>query len=241
MERDKWSVTRVAGHSLRVSDDAWPYAVRHRAAIAAHWTKRSVENPTLFNGGVFVLRAPRIEGGIMRGTYHATDFASFLYWREMGFDDLGTHDGFACAMVRASDGGYLVGRAAPGSLNDGFFVLPGGLVDRRDVTADGAMDVAATARRELHEETGLNPVELVQEPGLHVVAMGPLIGFGVTLTSADSRQTLVERVQRHLASTGQPELSEPQFLFDGADAPDRPLVDGTRLLLDAVAREHPQL
>ena len=225
----------VTACELRVADAPWPFAELNRSAIMTHWQRRSSQNSTLFNGGVFILRDPRIEGGIFRGTYYATDFASFLYWRDMGFNDPGTYDGFASAMVRAADGGYLIGRAAPGSLNDGLFVFPGGLVDARDVRDDGLMDIVGTARRELVEETGLDPDRLVVEPGLQVVRMGPLIGFGATFVARDSQSALLRRVRHHLATSDAPELFEPQFISHGEDLTSRPLVESTRLLLEAAA------
>lgn len=241
MSRFDERVVYLSDCQFRIGEAVWPFAERNRDEIAAHWARRTAENPDFFNGTVFVLRDVRVDGDVLRGTYAATDFASYLYWRETGFQDETTYDGFVSAILRAADGGYLVGQATAGGLNEGYSVIPGGFADPADVDSDGNVDVAGTALRELHEEAGIEAGMVQRIPGYFVAFMGPLVGMGVPLVAHETGEEVLQRVRAYLEASAAPELHAPRIVVDPSlegEAPGVRLLEGTRLLIEAFERHH---
>ena len=229
------TIERLDACELAVASGCWPFAVHYRDAIAAHWRRRAAENSTIFNGRVFVVRDVSVADGVLRGTQYLTDFASFLFWRETGFRDPGTFDLFASALVLSRDGRVLVGQAVAGSLNDGHFVVPGGLIDPRDVGPDGRIDIVACAARELAEETGLTSADFELVPGLLAAREGPRIGIGVTFQTAFTKAELLAKVEAHLAADAAPELTHPHVVDPAMPDPNIRLTPTTGLLLSGLA------
>ncbi len=156
---------QVARCALTVGAEPWPFAERHKDAIAAHWRKCQIARPKLFDGTIYLTRSFALEHGALAGTLVRTDFKTFLYWRECGGgDDQGVRDGFGAAVIRSAEGYVLLGRQSEGNLNAGLAYPPSGMIDARDVT-DGAVDIEASIVRELREETGLEASELARAPG----------------------------------------------------------------------------
>lgn len=211
-------VVRVERCELRVAGDAWSYAQDNAAAIEAHWLRRSRENARLFNGGIFVMRAMSICDGALRARFSATDFKSYLHWRESGFPESGARDGFGSALIRSREGHVLLGRQSPGNLNAGLAYLPGGFIDARDVAADGSIDIAGSIARELAEETGLDVALFERVPGFLVTSCGPLVSIAVELRSALDAQTLREAMLDGMARGGDSELAEAVVIRAARDA-----------------------
>ena len=141
------AVARLKTCRLRLVERDWAFAAQHRDAIAAYWEKAVAGNRKLFNGSIFVTENWSIYDEGLVGDAVPTRFAAYLYWREHGFDQGATAEAFATAVVVSADGGVLLARAVGGTLNGGLYVTPGGMIDQRDVTPDGDLDLAGAAGR----------------------------------------------------------------------------------------------
>lgn len=225
-------VCRLKRCELTVVEGGWPYAMTHRAAIAAHWQRRLAENPRMFNGSIHVLCRHGVRDGVLQGAYARTDFSSYLYWRENGFNDAPTCDGFASVLLRGRNGLYLVARAAAHTLNAGYDVPPGGMIDERDVDRAGRIDVVRYALRELFEETGLGAAEVVVGDEMWVARDGALIAIGIVCRSTLSDQDLVARVNAHNAADSDAELGGARW-FDAFSPSDVRVPRYMRLLGEA--------
>ena len=230
-------VIEVAGAELRVTDAAWPFALRHAQEIAAHWQRRARENPNFFNGAIHMLSAYTVSGdGVFSGRYLRTDFKSFLYWRETGWRDTSVMDAFGSALIRSAEGHVLLCRQRAGNLNSGLCVLPGGFIDGRDIAADGTIDIVHSVRREIAEETGLGEGQLRQAGGLMVATAGPALSIAVPWQSDLPGLELVRLANRHIAADPKGELAEvlavaPEDALGGG----LPLPDFVRVLLGKLA------
>src|SRR4051794_25615549 len=147
-----------------MTSGVWDFAVERAQEIAAHWRRRHAEQPKLFNGRVLMLSRHAVEGRTLRGEFIETDFADFLAWREFGFPASNASNGFSMAALRSAAGAVLLGEMAPDPASAGAIYFPAGTPDPQDVF-DGAVDLGASARRELLEETGLDPAQAEIAPG----------------------------------------------------------------------------
>ncbi len=205
------TVERVQSLELQVTQEPWPLARDKAEAIAAHWARRSAENPAFFDGRVLVLRHLTVSDGACRGTMSLERFSAFLYWRDHPGVDRQSFDGFVSAVLRSRDGDVMLARHAAGTLNAGRVVVPGGFLDPHDVTGDGTVDVAAAAARELAEETGIDVAQLARGPGFLVTRVGHQVSFAVEHRSALGTADLVRAMQDGLGShapDGVQELTE---------------------------------
>jgi 8-oxo-dGTP pyrophosphatase MutT (NUDIX family) len=81
-------------------------------------------------------------------------------------------DCFSMAALRSSDLAFLLGEMAPLTCRAGRIYFPAGTPDPTDVF-DGRVDLEASARRQLLEETGVDPSETVIAPGWTLVCSRP--------------------------------------------------------------------
>jgi 8-oxo-dGTP pyrophosphatase MutT (NUDIX family) len=153
-------VTPVAGIAARRLDEGWPWAEANRARIAAHWAELTRANPALFNGRVLVRRRQAVIDARLELDYVEADYASFIAFRDFGFPDPATGNGFALAALRAADGAWLLGRMGEHTANAGKIYFPAGTPDPDDVKPDGTVDLAGSVARELAEETGLTAADV---------------------------------------------------------------------------------
>ena len=200
-------VGTVEAVELAVREATWPFAVAHRAEIDAAFAQARRHKPDLWNGEVLLFRDCRIADGVLRGEAFVTDYASFLAWRRRPEADPAVRNLFACAAVEGSDGGFLLGEMAPGTANAGEIYFPCGTPDRADVR-DGHVDVAFSARRELQEETGIDPARLALMPGWRVVRGGALIALVRHMRAAEPAAVLRAAALAHLRRERQPELAD---------------------------------
>ena len=104
-----YRIEAVDALDFRMTSGVWDFAQARAEEIAAHWRRRSAEQPNLFNGRVLMLTRHAVEGRTLRGEFIETDFADFLAWREFGFPASNACNGFSMAALRGSDGAFLLG------------------------------------------------------------------------------------------------------------------------------------
>ncbi len=177
----------------------WPFVREHAGRIAAFWAEFCARNPASFNGRVFLLHEARFapDGGFAGACLEA-DFSAFIAWRDFGYPGGWLRNFFAMAALRAADGAFLLGEMAPGTANAGKIYFPCGTPDPADRLADGTIDLAASALRELGEETGLKAAELRVLPGWLCVDSAPCLAFlrevRLDLPAREARAMLLARI-----------------------------------------------
>lgn len=239
MLADGDSVLPISACRLRVSPERWPFSIREANAIDAAWERQRAANPHYFNGIVHLLRSDTVKlhqapyGASLNGELWATDFKAFLHWRGAGIAHAAALDCFGSAAIRSADGCLMLGRQRVG-LNAGRTYLPGGLIDDRDVGADGSIDIDASIIRELAEETGLDAARLTRVPGYLVIRTGPMVAIGVIFDAAESAMVLRERIRRHIAAEAQPELADMAIIATCGDLDQHDVPRYTRLAVEYV-------
>ena len=130
---------------------------------------------------------PGARDGALRlgGGYFEADFADFIAWRDFGFPGEPIENCFAMAALRSADGAFLLGEMAPHTANAGKIYFPAGTPDPNDVF-DGRVDLDASARRELMEETGVSADEAAVQGGWTVVFAEPARGLHEGHDAADA-------------------------------------------------------
>lgn len=208
------SVRELLDCKLVVAERSWPFAVEHAEAIARNWAGARLRNPKMFNGDVFVLDHWSVVDDVLSGVSLPAKFAAYLYWRDAGNLGARYSEAFTTAVVVSRDGGLLLARSVAGTLNEGLFGAPGGLIDARDVGAGGRIDVAGAAARELQEETGLRLSELEHRSGFLLAHIGAYLAIASVFKSALSGDRLLARVHDHLKAQDEPELEAPRVVYD---------------------------
>jgi 8-oxo-dGTP pyrophosphatase MutT (NUDIX family) len=198
----------------------WPFAETEAERIADHWRARVAQQPRLFNGRVLLLGRHALaadrRGVTLRGEYFETDFAAFLAWRDFGFPDLAVANAFSMATLVGADGAFLLGEMAAHTANAGRIYFPAGTPDPNDVF-DGRVDLAASALRELEEETGITADAVVCDPGWTVVYAPPRIACLKLMRLAESADAVKTRVEGFLAADPEAELSGMRIVRRPAD------------------------
>jgi 8-oxo-dGTP pyrophosphatase MutT (NUDIX family) len=202
---------------IEVEPWSWPFAATRRAEIDRHFAQRQRRRPALWNGRVLLLRRYDIDGKVLRGESFATDYASFLAWRDWDFADPSVFNVFAAAALRSADGAYLLGEMAAHTASAGQIYFPCGTPDDGDLQPDGRLDLAGSVGRELREETGLDIDTLDAAPGWTLVRDRCFLALVRRLTAREDAQPLRARILRHLASEARPELSDIRIVRGAAD------------------------
>ena len=103
-------------------------AVRRRrsAEIDRYFAEMQSQRSHLWNGRVLLLDRYAIADGVLRGACFETDYASFMAWRDWEFPDPCVYNFFAAAVLRAADGGYLVGEMASSTAGAGTDIFRAG-------------------------------------------------------------------------------------------------------------------
>jgi hypothetical protein len=210
-------VSEIDRVEIAVEPWQWEFARARREAIREHFAERQRALPTLWNGRVLLLNRYAVNDGALQGACFETDYASFLAWRDWEFPDTSVFNIFAAGALRAADGTYLVGEMAASTSSAGQLYFPCGTPDPKDISADGALDLAGSVGRELLEETGLDIETLEAEPGWTLVSDRGFIAVMKRLTAPESAQALRARIMRHLASQAEPEFSGIHLVHGPAD------------------------
>ena len=203
------SIVRLRAFEASVEPYDWPFARERAAGIAAHWLARKARTPGLYDGRVLLQRDGGLGAdGVYRGRWFETAYSSFLAWRDLGAPDPGIRNGFSMAALRAVDGAFLLGRMGAHTESAGRAYFPCGTPDPSDVTPDGRLDLAGSALRELHEETGVGAHELVVGEGWTAVFEGARIAcmrdVRLPLPAIEARAMILERI----AGQVEPELDD---------------------------------
>ena len=194
----------------------WRFADERRSEIDAHFRGLRAAKPELWNGRVLLLRQYEIAGGALRGSCFETDFASFMAWRDWGFPDAAVINCFAMGALRTADGAFLLGVMAEHTANARSIYFPSGTPEPADVAGD-TVALDRSVSRELEEETGLHPGELVVAAGWHAVLAGHRIALMKTLRASAGAEELREKIVGYLARQQQPELSDIRIVRGPAD------------------------
>ncbi len=196
-------VLEVAELDLDLEPLPWAFAEGRKGAIAAHWAKLREAKPALYNGRVLLLRrrevAPR-PGGALRltGAFFETDYANFVAWDDFGRPDDGVENCFSMAALTTADGAFLLGEMAPHTMNGGLIYFPAGTPDPDDVIAR-KVDLEASAKRELFEETGVEAGETAVAPGWTVVVAEKRVACMKTMALPLAAEAAKARIEAFLA------------------------------------------
>lgn len=199
-------LVRLDSARLTISDAPLVFAERNRGAIAAHWDLVVPHDQRLWNGPQFLFTDVSCAGGVLSATGHRTDYAAFLYWRDHKRDGTATHIAGSSLPV-TTDGAIVAARMAAHTSNAGRLYFPAGALDPDDVR-DGVIDITASIRRELAEETGLAPSKAAFDPFM-VAARGDHAWFVARRCRLDlTFDACVAQMRAHQAETGDDELAE---------------------------------
>jgi 8-oxo-dGTP pyrophosphatase MutT (NUDIX family) len=162
----------------------------------------------------------RARARVLTGQFLETDFADFLAWRELGFPVSNACNGFSMAALRGTDGGFLVGEMATHTASAGAIYFPAGTPDRQDLNGD-IVDLDASARRELFEETGVREEEVQIAPGWWVVHSEGRVACLKTMRLAQPSEAAKARIDAGLAADPKAEFSRMHVIRDESDFTDR--------------------
>lgn len=214
---------------LAFKPQRWAFAEERRAEIDAGFAALRRQKPALFNGQVLVLHHHAIDGTTLRGAYLQTDYASFRMWHDWGHPDPDIRDCFAQAVLVGADGALLLGIMGSHTAVPGKIHFPSGTPDPNDIVGD-TVDLDASAWREIAEETGLTPSDLVPKPMWYAVLIGTTMAMMKIFRSPESAEALRERIRRFLAQQEVPELSD-MFIMRGPSDTDPMMQDFVRAFL----------
>ena len=209
-------IVRIKRLELAVAPRPWPFADAHREEIARHFEELRESKPAVWNGRILLLHDHAIAGDVFRGGYLETDYASFVAWRDWGFPDATVRNCFSLGALRACDGGFLLGVMSGHTLNAGKIYFPAGTPDPSDIVGE-TVDLAASIRREVAEETGLAPDAYEAEEGWTCVLTATHIAQIKLLHAPETAAVLRARILGHLAGEAQPELSDIRIVRGPAD------------------------
>jgi 8-oxo-dGTP pyrophosphatase MutT (NUDIX family) len=203
-------IVKVAELDLSYEPTPWAFAQSRAEDIAAHWTARKATLPQLFDGRVLMLGrhhfTQRDDGAtILSGAYFATDYKAFLAWRDFGYPDRAVCNCFSMAALVSSDGAFLLGEMAAHTANAGSVYFAAGTPDPSDIIGE-RVDLAASARRELREETGISADEVLTAPDWTIVHAPPRIACMKVMRMNDAAENIKARVDAFLAQDPDSEL-----------------------------------
>ena len=209
-------IHRVTTLDLKYEPWDWPFAARRRADIDAHFASKKREKPNIWNGQVLLARRPAWIEDRFSASYFATDFASFLAWRDWGFVDPSVFNSFGMGALRCADGAFVMGEMGAHTSTAGRVYFPSGTPDLDDIVGD-RVDIAGSVTRELEEETGLTPADYEAAAHWDCIAAGSAIALIRILNVAMPAEALRARIEANLARQRQPELSAIHLVRAQAD------------------------
>ena len=212
---------KVGELDLRFEPTRWAFAERQATSIAAHWARLTKAKPSLFNGRVLLLGRREIETGAdgvlrLKGVFFETDYADFIAWADFGHPGEPVYNCFSMAALRSDDGAFLLGEMAHHTYSAGQIYFPAGTPDPDDVF-DDRVDLEASARRELFEETGLIADETNIAPGWTLAVTPQRIACMKLITLPVPAVRLKARVEAYLARDALAEFSRMHIVRSPED------------------------
>jgi hypothetical protein len=199
-------VVPISSVDIRITNEAWPFALQKAGDISAHWECRVAKSPELFNGKVALLRRWSVRGGHCSGECIQTDFKSFLYWRDCGYPDRSVFDFVPAAALHSREGWLLLGRSAPGMSNAGAVYPLCGTLHPDDFEA-GTLDVDGPMIREVREEAGI-ALDRDQLGGAVLVDAGTQVAIIRPVMLDRPAQEIAKAISDHVKKATYRELSE---------------------------------
>ena len=235
-------------HLLEVSEldltfepSRWDFAERQATGIAAHWARLTKAKPSLFNGRVLLLGRrvieTRFDGALqLKGVYFETDYADFLAWAAFAHPGEPVENCFSMAALRSADGAFVLGEMAQHTFNAGQIYFPAGTPDPNDVF-NGKVDLEASARRELFEETGVEAEETTIASGWTLVFTPQRIACMKLMTLPAPAAEAKARIEAVLAKDPHAEFSRIHIIRSPRDIDEaRVPIFVTSYLRDAFAQ-----
>ena len=214
------TIAEVAAVTCEVVDVDWSFARDAMSEIEENWQRRKARTPEIWNGRVMLLKDGTVETGqdglTFRGRCFETDFKTFLAWRDAGFPDTGVRNVFSMAALESADGAFILGEMAAHTAPAGQIYFPSGTPDPKDVFA-GHVDLEASARRELQEETGLDPAQVAWTPGMTLVMSPDRLCCMKRVASPVPAEALVARINAWLLRDPKAELARMHVVRGLAD------------------------
>jgi 8-oxo-dGTP pyrophosphatase MutT (NUDIX family) len=209
-------IVRLDRLELAFAPRPWPFAQDNRVEIARYFDKLRQTKPAVWNGRILLLHEHAIANGVFRGAYFETDYASFVAWRDWGCPDATVRNCFSLGALRGSDGAFLLGVMGAHTLNAGKIYFPAGTPDPKDVSGT-TVDLAASIRREVAEETGLGPADYEEEVGWTCVLTPTHIAQIRVLQARETATVLRARILANIARESEPELADIRIAGGVAD------------------------
>ncbi|MGH6875306.1 MAG: hypothetical protein ACREDW_09830 [Aestuariivirgaceae bacterium] len=201
------AINKLSAVSLSVDRKPWAYDQVNHAKIERFWKKAVRENPSLYNGDVFMLTKWQFADGTLEGTVQPASFAGFLHWRDQGYPEIGARNCFGSSVLQSKEGHVLFGRMAPHTATSGLVYPVGGSLSSEDVRED-RLEIESNINRELEEETGLRPEDAVREDGYICVEEGPRISLAARFIFDSDSNALRQRIKSYLDLSDHPELDD---------------------------------
>jgi 8-oxo-dGTP pyrophosphatase MutT (NUDIX family) len=214
------SISHVARLDVRCVERCWQWAEQNSDAIAAFWRDEKARQPNLFDGPVFMLAEPRIEGATLHALAFETRFSNLLYAKRAGFPDPEAINGFAMPALRARDGAFLLGVMGADTANGGQIYFPAGTPDPKDRRGD-VLDLMGSVSRELAEETGLEPGDYDIGEGWVLVRDGGLLAFMRPVRVTEKAEQARERMLARMRRLKEQELSDIYIARTTSDVDER--------------------
>ncbi len=173
----------------------WPWAQANRTAIGANLAKVRMEQPTFFNGLVYLLHEWSIEDGVFHGSMFETDVASFLAWRDGGFPDENPTHCFGIGALRSSDGTYFLGQQAKPRPQACAINFPEAMPEPCDLREEHLVEMPPCILRRLKEQTGLAPDDVRLLPGWHAAITPHSVALIKLVVVPDRAPAVLARVR----------------------------------------------
>ena len=218
-------IREVADLDFSFEPAPWVFAEAEAAQIAAHWAELKRRKPALYNGRVLLLGRHEFVGApggrtTLKGSFFATDYASFVAWQAFGYPGARTENCFSMAALRAGDGAFLMGEMAAHTFNAGQIYFPSGTPDRSDIVGD-KVDFDLSASRELTEETGISSDEATVALGWTLVLAGRKIAAMKLMTLSLPATQAKARIEAFLKRDAKAEFCRIHIVRNAGDIDDK--------------------